>query len=163
GRSSVQVSENLARNWSQAMRKCSLLLVLGLIVTLSQLSSAEPPKPAAPKKALKPPPDWKADPVCKMVFFAVLEGLYEEGVSSDAVDSVVGKSKDGKTEIKQTFVFECPLCHPVYEAFRAYQQRPLFRDKGNAFGKGLDEKLETQLRDKNRLTRQGALQTLVHR
>src|SRR5947207_2964848 len=102
------------------MRKCSLLLVLGLIV-LCQLSAAGPTKPTLPKtEAPKPPADWKADPVCKMVFFAVLEGLYEDGLSSAAVDSVVGKTKDGKVEIKQTFVFECPLCHPVYEAFRAY-------------------------------------------
>src|SRR5256885_249044 len=110
------------------MRKCSLLLVLGLIITLAQFSTADPPSAAAPKKETKPLTDWKQDPVCKMVFFAVLEGLYEDGVSSEAADSVVGKSKDGKTEIKQTFVFECPLCHPVYEAFRVYQQRPAFRD-----------------------------------
>jgi hypothetical protein len=145
------------------MRKGSLLLVLGLIVMLCQLSSADPPKGQAPKEAPKPPPDWKEDPVCKMVFFAVLEGLYEDGVSSEAVDSVVGKTKDGKAEIKQTFVFECPLCHPVFEAFRLYQQRPQFRDKGSSFGKGIDATLETGLRDKDRLTRQRALQTLVHR
>src|SRR4051794_38029157 len=107
------------------MRKCSLLLVLGLIVTLSQLSSADPPKSEAPKKETKPPADWKEDPVCKMVFFAVLEGLYEDGVANEAVDNIVGKTKDGKTEIRHTFVFQCPLCHPVYEAFRLYQHRPM--------------------------------------
>jgi hypothetical protein len=146
------------------MRNYSLLLVLGLIATLSPLWSADPPKAQPPRKETpKPPPDWKEDPVCKVVFFAVLEGLYEDGVSSEAADNVVGKTKDGKGEIKQTFVFACPLCHPVYEAFRAYQQRPTFRDKGDTFGKGIDPRLETDLRARDLLTRQGALQTLVHR
>jgi hypothetical protein len=145
------------------MRKCSLLLVLGMIVLLCRLSPADPPKGEPAKKGTKPPADWKEDPVCKMVFFAVLEGLYEDGVSNEAVDSVVGKTKDGPAEIKQTFVFQCPLCHPVYEAFRLYQQRPTFRDKGDTFGKGVDAKLESGLRAKALRTRQGALQTLVHR
>jgi hypothetical protein len=146
------------------MRKCSLLLVLGLIAALCQLSPADPPKAQAPKKeAPKPPPDWKEDPVCKMVFFAVLEGLYEDGVSNEAVDNIVGRTKDGKVEIRHTFVFQCPLCHPVYEAFRLYQQRPAFRDKGDSFGKGIDPKLETNIRSTALRTRQGALQTLVHR
>jgi hypothetical protein len=144
------------------MRKCSLLLVLGLIVTLSRLAPADPAKAQPPKEA-KPPADWKADPVCKLVFFAVLEGLYEDGVSQGAVDSVVGKTKDGKTEIKRTFVLQCPLCHPVYEAFRLYQQRPEFRDRGDTFGKGIDPKLEAALRNETLVTRQRGLQTLVHR
>jgi hypothetical protein len=142
-----------------------LLLVLGLLVAVVQLtSSAEPPKTDPPKKSVpKPIEDWKEDPVCKMVFFAVLEGLYEDGVSNEGVDKIVGRTKDGKVEIRHTFVFECPLCHPVYEAFRAYQQRPQFRDKGDAFGKGIDPKLETSLRSTTLRTRQGALQVLVHR
>ena len=146
------------------MRKCSLLLVLGLIVALCQLSSADPPKAQAPSsEPAKAPPDWKEDPVCKMVFFAVLEGLYEDGVSTEAAASVVGRAKDGKAEIRRTFVFQCPLCHPVYEAFRAYQQRPAFRDKGDTFGKGIDAKLEAGLRSEDLLTRQRALQELVQR
>src|ERR1043165_2394417 len=134
-----------------------------MTVALCQRSSADPPKREPAKKETKPPADWKEDPVCKMVFFAVLEGLYEDGVSSEAADSVVGKTKDSATEIKQTFVFQCPLCHPVYEAFRLYQQRPTFRDKGDTFGKGLEAKLERGLRDKALRTRQAALQTVVHR
>jgi hypothetical protein len=146
------------------MRKCSLLFVVGLLVALVQLSPADPPKTELPKNAVsKPAQDWKEDPVCKMVFFAVLEGLYEDGVSKESVDNIVGRTKDDKVEIRHTFVFECPLCHPVYEAFRAFQQRPQFRDKGDAFGKGIDAKLETSLRSTMLLTRQGALQILVHR
>jgi hypothetical protein len=143
------------------MRKCSLMLVLGFITTLAgaPFSPAKPVKKAGPK----PAKDWKEDRVCRMVFFAVLEGLYEDGVSSEAADNVVGKTKDAPAQIKHTFVFQCPLCHPVYEAFRLYQQRPRFRDKGNTFGKGLDPKLERDLRSERLRTRQTALQAVVHR
>lgn len=144
------------------MRKYALFLVLGLSVVHGRPSSADAPK--APKtETPKAPTDWKEDPVCKMVFFAVLEGLYEDGVSKEAVDNIVGMTKEGKVEIRHTFVFECPLCHPVYEAFRLYQQRPQFRDNGNAFGKGLDPMLDANLRNTALRTRQDALQTLVHR
>jgi hypothetical protein len=143
------------------MRQCSLLLVLGLITAQAgaPLSPAGPAKKAEPKS----PWDWKEDPVCRMVFFAVLEGLYQDGVSSAAADSVVGKTKASAAEIKQTFVFQCPLCHPVYEAFRLYQQRPTFRDKGDTLGKGLEARLERDLRSKQLRTRQDALQACVHR
>jgi hypothetical protein len=149
------------------MRPCSFLLLLATIaalVTARFFPAAGEPVPA--KKASPPAKsadDWKKDPVCRMVFFAVLEGLYTDGVSRQAVDSVVGGTKGSAGEIRQTFVIECPLCHPVYEAFRAYQQRPAFRGKGDTLGKGLEAKLERGLRDKGLRTRQGALQTLVHR
>jgi hypothetical protein len=142
-----------------------LLLALGALAALAvaPFSPADPvpakKAPAAPTKA----DDWKADPVCRMVFFAVLEGLYADGVSTEAVDAVVGrKAKGGAPEIKATFVIECPLCHPVYEAFRAYQQRPAFAG-GNrdSFGKGLDANLERGLRSKGLLARQGALRQVV--
>jgi len=146
------------------MRKCYLFSALSLLVAVTLSPAADPPKPAVPKQAApRPTVDWKEDSVCKMVFFAVLEGLYEDGVSTEAAASVVGRAKDGKAEIRRTFVFQCPLCHPVYEAFRAYQQRPAFRDKGDTFGKGIDAKSEAGLRSEYLLTRQRALQELVQR
>jgi hypothetical protein len=98
-----------------------------------------------------------------MVFFAVLEGLYADGVSAEAVDAVVGrKASGGAPELKATFVIECPLCHPVYEAFRAYQQRPAFAGgKRDTFGKGLSPSLESGLRSKGLIARQRALQVVV--
>ena len=153
------------------MRRCSLMLALGMIAALSVAhvspSPAEPAKktPSLPARAAgKPADDWKADPVCQMVFFAVLEGLYGDGVSSEAADSVLGRTKGSVAEIRQTFVIECPLCHPVYEAFRLYQQRPAFAGgKRDTFGKGLEPTLERDMRSKGLHTRQHALQTVVHR
>lgn len=144
----------------------SLLALAALAVTQFSPSSAEPAKKPEPAPT-KPPEDWKEDPVCRMVFFAVLEGLYSDGVSTEAVDRVVGrKARGGAPEIKATFVIQCPLCHPVYEAFCLYQQRPAFngdKQKRDTFGKGLDSTLERTLQSDKLVTRQRGLQKLVHR
>ena len=82
--------------------------------------------------------DWKDDPVCQMVFFAVLEGLYRDGVSDEVVECIVPKTPNLEQDpFRKNFVPECPICHPVYEAFALYQKRPNFKDdnKRNAFGK----------------------------
>jgi len=110
--------------------------------------------------------DWQQDPVCRMVFFAVLEGLYEDGVPGDVVDSIVPrKVGKGKNRMKTSFVFACPLCHPVYEAFRAYQQRPGFNanPNKNTFGKGLDAKTAELLKSPNPSKRLKALAPLVQK
>jgi hypothetical protein len=142
----------------------SVLALAALAVAQITPSSADPaPAKKADSAPAKPPQDWKEDPVCRMVFFAVLEGLYTDGVSSEAVDRVVGrKTQGGAPEIKQTFVIQCPLCHPVYEAFRLYQQRSAFSGvKQNSFGKGLDTQLESRLQNENLVVRQRALEVLV--
>jgi hypothetical protein len=150
------------------MRWLLLALILGVLavlaVTILPPSSAQPAKKAE-SAVSKQPDDWKEDPVCRMVFFAVLEGLYTDGVSSEAADRVVGRrAKGGPTDLKQTFVIECPLCHPVYEAFSLYQQRPSFNgDKRNTFGPGLGPDLERGLQNENILTRQSALQVVVQK
>src|SRR5882672_11093313 len=119
-----------------------VLVVVASAVWFVRPSPAEPPAPKpAETPAAEPAADWKEDPVCQMVFFAVLEGLYTDGVPDDVVDSIVPRQpKDSTNPIKTSFVVLCPLCHPVFEAFSVYQQRPKFNSdekKRNAFGKGL--------------------------
>jgi hypothetical protein len=148
------------------MRTTSLVLVAFAIVWSSWIpADAEPPTPT-PKPAEKPL-DWQADPVCHMVFFAVLEGLYQDGVPDEVVDSIVPRHpKDGQNPVKTSFVFECPLCHPVYEAFALYQRRPAFsgdEKRRTTFGKGIDPELITALTSEQARTRLGALAKLVHR
>src|SRR4051794_22169162 len=121
----------------------TLTLALSLLgVALLSPAPAEPVKKSDPSKL---PESWKDDPVCQMVFFAVLEGLYTDGVSTEAVDQVVGrKAKGGAPDIKATLVIQCPLRHPVYEAFCLYQQRPTFtgfKAQPDTFGKGLETNL----------------------
>jgi hypothetical protein len=153
-------------NGSVQMRPMSVVLFAAVVVWGGWLPAAgEPPTPT-PKPAEKPA-DWQADPVCHMVFFAVLEGLYRDGVPDEVVDSIVPRHpKEGQNPVKTSFVFQCPLCHPVYEAFALYQRRPAFSGedkKRDTFGKGIDPELVTALKSENAKTRLGALATLVHR
>jgi hypothetical protein len=83
-------------------------------------------RPAPPVEAKASDGRWQDDPVCRMVFFAVLEGLYEDGVPTEVVDLVVPRGETGDDAVKHCFVIRCPLCNPVYEAFRLYQVRKPF-------------------------------------
>jgi hypothetical protein len=95
-----------------------------------------PAKPTATKTPVK---DWKSDPACRLVFHAVLEGLYEDGVSDEVVNNIVPPDKKGQEKMRRSFVLGCPLCQPAFEAFCVYQARPKFSDgsKSSTFGKGL--------------------------
>ncbi len=115
----------------------TLLIAAALALPLGPATHGDPAKPAtkdAPKAA-----DWKADPACRLVFFAVLEGLYEDGVDEAVVNNIVPPDKTGKEKMRRSFVLDCPLCQPAFEAFCVYQGRPKFSDgsKASAFGKGL--------------------------
>jgi hypothetical protein len=145
------------------MRLTSLALFAAILMALPVAADPVPPAKSAEPAAEKAV-GWKDDPVCRMVFFAVLEGLYEDGVPDEAVDGVVPRRpKEGTIPIKRSFVIECPLCNPVYEAFALYQKRPAFNDdaKRNTFGKGIDPKLLGQLKSEETRVRLGALRQLV--
>ena len=124
-----------------------------MVVLCFQFSVAEPTASAQPEKKVPVKPvDWKTDPVCQMVFFAVLEGLYTDGVPDDVVDAVV--PREGK--LAKNFIPECPICHPVYEAFALYQKRPTFAGDGkqNTFGSGgLSAEIANALKSKELPTR----------
>jgi hypothetical protein len=68
--------------------------------------------------------DWYKDEECRMVFYTVLQGLYEDGISDEVVNLVIGRVETNSVE--KRFVFKCKLCHACYEAFAAYQRRPAF-------------------------------------
>jgi hypothetical protein len=75
----------------------------------------------------------------KTVFFAVLEGLYRDGVSNDAVDAILRKTEKGYVH----FVYGCPLCVPTLDALLVYRARAKFSPKkalyGDTLGAGLPE------------------------
>ena len=102
--------------------------------------------------------------MCQFVFFAVLEGLYRDGVQNEIVDTIIGEKilkKDDK--VKTHFVFRCKLCHATYEAFRTYRNRPAFMQTKGAttFGKGSDLKLLKKLGSKDARTRIYAMGAMV--
>lgn len=148
------------------MRTAAVLL---LACSLAAFAPADPPTPAPtadpPKADAKPAAQWADDPAGRLVFHAVLEGLYEDGVQDAAVDGVVPKNpKAGVDPVKHTFVTGCGLCLPVYEAFAAYQRRPTFAGSKRAtLGKGLDAKEADALASDDVRTRHGALAVCVQR
>lgn len=151
------------------MRPLALLIVASTAMAVSsiQFFGVEPNAAAQPadKASKKPATDWKDDPVCQMVFFAVLEGLYADGVPDDIVDSIVPRKKNADDNpLKASFVVQCPLCHAVYEAFSLYQQRPGFggdEKKRITFGKGLDAKWVKELKSSDNHIRLTALRLLL--
>src|SRR5262249_1965723 len=128
-----------------------------------QPSAADPVPLGKEKPAAAKPASGQDAPVCQMVFFAVREGLYTDGVPAEVVDSIVPPTKEGDDSVKTSFVIECPLCHPVYEAFRLYQQRKPFADapKRDTIGKGIDPELVKKLKSATPITRLTALKVLV--
>lgn len=107
--------------------------------------------------------DWARDKTCQTVFHAVLQGLYDDGVSNEAVDLII---PPGDKQFSMHFVYACPLCHPAYEAFRLYRQRPNFygrKDDADTFGGELDEATMKKLRDKDKLVRLDAIQELIQK
>lgn len=146
--------------------KNRLLLLLAAVaviatVTVSRLGGAETPS------SNNVPKMWVQTRAGQLVFFAVLEGLYRDGVSNDDVDLIIPPGKDGKPMFDtEHFVYACPLCEPAFEAFRLYRQRDNFfgfKARINTLGPGLDETVRTQLRSKDANEQRKAIQGLINR
>lgn len=124
-------------------------------------NAASAKRPAAPQVNTQA---WRDDPVCQMVFFAVLEGLYTDGVSDEVVDLIVPPKTDLDNNVKRCFVFRCPLCHAAYEAFVLYQRRQAFNgtdEKKSTFGKGVDKGIIEALKSDEAHTRVFAMGRLI--
>lgn len=137
------------------------LLALVMVATGAGQADDKPAERAAP-----PPPSeqWRNDPACQMVFFAVLEGLYVDGVPDEAVDLIVPPKTNLDTNVKHDFVFRCPLCHAAYEAFVLYQRRQAFNganEKKSTFGKNFDARVIEQLKSDKPQVRVYAMGRLI--
>ena len=149
----VQLRLVIARpNEESEMR---ILLIAALAFTMGAPTTANERDKAKVQEKSALVKDWKTDPACRLVFFAVLQGLYEDGVSDEVVNSIVPPDKKGREKMRHSFVLDCPLCQPTYEAFCAYQSRPRFleEDKASSLGKGLDAKTVEGLMSKTVSTR----------
>ncbi len=72
------------------------------------------------------------------IFFAALEGLYRDGVSTEIVAKIL--EIDPTTKYPVNFVWACPICMPVLDALDVYRVRPVFRSEKvptNTLGTGL--------------------------
>ena len=125
----------------------------------------------------------------QLVFFAVLEGLYTDGVQPEVVRAVLhgppgselappapGEPPDPEAwwrhELATTlFVPACPLCTPALVAFETYAARGPLHLKGyhtdgrplDTFGPGLPDDVAARLASPDRAERLAALQALVSR
>lgn len=155
------------------MAKCFQWLaiggVLGVTASLVGVRGDETPPPAAQSNVapVEPAPAseaWRQDPVCQMVFFAVLEGLYTDGVQDEVVDLIVPPKTDLDTNVKHCFVFRCPMCHAAYEAFVLYQRRQSFQgasDEKSTFGQGVEPAIIKDLKSDKPMERVFALGRLI--
>jgi hypothetical protein len=110
---------------------------------------------------------WLQSRASQLVFFAVLEGLYRDGVSSADVDLIIppGKVGNGRFDLEH-FVYACPLCHPAFEAFKLYRQRGAFyglKAQLDTLGEGLGQAVEVRLRGSDAGQRRQAIEELISR
>ena len=139
--------------------KTTLIAWLALGLCLPVLAQGKL-KPEDTKKTI----EWQKEEMCQFVFFAVLEGLYRDGIQNEIVDAIIGdKIVKKENKVKTHFVFRCKLCHATYEAFRTYRNRPAFmQTKGaSTFGNGVDLNRLKKLRSNDARTRIYAMGALV--
>jgi hypothetical protein len=89
----------------------------------------------------------KIDETSRFIFYSVLEGLYEDGVSNQDVDQILMK-KD--KQCYYHFIYACPICTATIWALQAYRSRPeafysIKGGEGATFGPGLSDALHQQL------------------
>lgn len=104
------------------------------------------------------------DAVHRTIFHAVLEGLYEDGVSTDLVKLML--EEDPKTRMPLHLVYSCPICDPALDALRVYEHRNPFHCKGtrsDTFGAGMPADLDAAFRSGDRKRQFEAMQKTVDR
>lgn len=140
---------------------CRWLLALAVFCLLYSTTLAQPADPL---------PNNRFSEAHRFVFFAVLEGCYEDGLTEEAIDLIVPKQEDGYRQMTINFVYNCPLCCPAFDAFHTYSLRARFScgkknlkdDPYNTFGTDLDEDVMRQLA-KPGLECRNALQSLIEK
>lgn len=106
--------------------------------------------------------DHDFDPTARFIFCAVLEGLYQDGLSTEDVAQILMKKE------KQSyfhFIYACPICTPTIWALETYRARPEhfygLKSGASTFGSGLSRTLHEQLYSEDSNQRLLAINTLV--
>ena len=133
------------------------VIVLGAAGARREAQEARPAVPELPGALVSLEPDY-----AQGIFFAVLEGLYADGVANEAVDRML-ETEPG-TQLPAWFVKGCPVCTPVLQALYVYRARPrLYGVKAevDTFGSGLAEEVRRELFHAERERANAAIQRLV--
>lgn len=88
------------------------------------------------------------DPATQFIFYSVLEGCYEDGVSNGDIDQILLKGPNHWTRVH--FIYACPVCMATVWALEAYRSRPevffsLKEGHSATFGSGLTSIQHQQL------------------
>jgi hypothetical protein len=141
--------------------RLTLLSALSILLFNASIYAAE--QPVAAKILGEETVKWQDSETGQFVFFAVLEGLYKDGVPNEVVDLVINPSRTMDNKVKHCFVFQCEICHAAYEAFATYRLRQPFQKSAgrDTFGKGLSEKITRNLKSDDAATRVFALGDMI--
>ncbi|MGI9239472.1 MAG: hypothetical protein ACR2RV_01650 [Verrucomicrobiales bacterium] len=100
----------------------------------------------------------------RFIFQSILEGLYEDGVSTEDVEQILMRRE---REEYFHFIYACPVCTASVWAFEAYRDRPekLYCVKSGAstFGFGLGKEIRDGLHSENVGQRLSTINTLIGR
>jgi hypothetical protein len=106
--------------------------------------------------------DGDFDEGYRFIFYAVLEGCYEDGLETNDVSQILLANTNGHVH----FVYACPLCTPTIHALEAYQSRPShfssLKTHVTTFGAGLSPDLKKQLHGEKAEDRLAAINALVN-
>ncbi len=137
----------------QLLKPLSHLALLAAFFPAS-LAVAEPPAGKSPAV--------QVDEAQRFIFHSVLEGLYEDGLSTEDVARILMR-KEGQCYYH--FILACPICTAAIWALEAYQQRPeqLYGVKRSAstFGPGLSEAQHRQLNSDDSVQRLTVINSLM--
>lgn len=102
------------------------------------------------------------DDTARFIFYSVLEGLYEDGLSNEDVDQVLMKNP-GQSYFH--FIYACPVCNATIWALESYRTRPeqfyAMKTIGGTFGPGLSPEVHQRLHGDDPKQRLGAINLLV--
>jgi hypothetical protein len=100
----------------------------------------------------------------RFIFYAVLEGCYEDGLATNDISQILLKDEKA-TNVYSHFVYACPVCTPTIHALEAYQSRPsrfyAMKTEASTFGAGLTAELKKQLYSKKPEDRLEAINVLM--
>ena len=104
------------------------------------------------------------DETSQFIFFSVLEGLFEDGVSDADVNRIL-LQKPGKPYFH--FIYACPICTATIQALETYRNRPKqlysLKAETGTFGDGLSLELTAKLASDDPVQRLQVINTLVQR
>lgn len=104
------------------------------------------------------------DETQRFIFHSILEGLYEDGVSTEDVERILMRRED---DYYFHFIYACPVCVASVWAFDAYRLRSAklhcVKSGASTFGFGLGKEIREALHSDDVKRRLTAINTLIGR